>query len=115
MMKATTEATKLNFITDQGSSRESVSIAWRLLDRRTDGPRLLLSGRLALRSERFCQKPETDPANPAAAPLIPAAAAVAVEEKPESDDPAPAPLGVLKPAESAEVAVSWALCQAERE
>jgi hypothetical protein len=119
-MKATTEATKLNFITDQGSSRDRVSIAWRLFDRRTDrtdrtdGAWLPL---LALRSERFCQKPETEPASPAAAPLIPAAAAVAVEEKPESDGPAPAlaPFGVLKPAESAEVAVSWALCQAERE
>ena len=39
------------------------------------------------------------------------------DKKPESDDPllAPVPLGVLKPAESAEVAPSWALCQAERE
>ena len=91
MMKATTEATKLNFITDQGSSRESVSIAWRLFDRRadrTDGPRLALLALLAaLLSLRFCQKPETEPASPAAAPLIPAAAAVAAEEKPESDEP----------------------------
>src|ERR1700722_13586965 len=107
-MKATTEATKLNFITDQGSSRERVSIAWRLFDRRadrTDAPRLTWP---ALRSERFCQKPETEPASPAAAPLIPAAAAVAVEEKPESDGRfwEPARLGVLKPAESADVAVS---------
>ena len=52
MMKATIEATKLNFITDQGSTRERVSIAWRLFERRTVGPCLSL---LALRSLRFCQ------------------------------------------------------------
>jgi hypothetical protein len=96
MMKATTEATKLNFITDHGSSRESVSIAWRLFDRRLSDRRTLAAGRLlllallfALRSPRFCQKPDTEPvtepASPAAAPVIPAAAAVAVEAKPVSD------------------------------
>ena len=127
MMKATTEATKLNFITDHGSSRERVSIAWRLFDRRTVGPCLTL---LALRSERRCQKPETEPetepASPAAAPVSPAAAAVAVEENPESDGalwvPAPpgaptrfgasARFGATVPTEPA---VSCELCQAERE
>src|SRR3984957_11720361 len=84
-MKASTEATKLNFITDQGSSRERVSIAWRLFARRpdrTDAPRLTLP---ALRSERFCQKPETEPASPAAAQVIPAPGDGADEEEPESD------------------------------
>ena len=123
MMKATTEATKLNFITDQGSTRERVSIAWRLFDRRTVGPCLTL---LALRSERRCQKPETDPASPAAAPVSPAAAAEAVEENPESDGAlwAPGPLGPPTPLGAperlgatvpTEPAVSCALCQAERE
>jgi hypothetical protein len=90
-MKATTEATKLNFITDHGSSRESVSIAWRLFDRRTEAAGLLalLALLFALRSPRFCQKPVTEPvtepASPAAAPVIPAAAALAVEAKPVSD------------------------------
>src|ERR1700679_803447 len=96
MMKATTEATKLNFITDHGSSRERVSIAWRLFDRRTVAPCLPL---LALRWEPRCQNPETDPASPAAAPVSPAAAAEAVEEKPESDGAlwAPGPLGPPTP------------------
>jgi hypothetical protein len=126
MMKATTEATKLNFITDQGSSRERVSIAWRLFDRRTVGPRLPL---LALRSLRRCRKPDTEPdtepASPAAAPVSPAAAAVAVEEKPDSDGALrvpvplnpptpfgePAPFGAPAPTELPESAAS---CQAER-
>jgi hypothetical protein len=122
---------KLNFITDQGSTRERVSIAWRLFDRRTVGPCLLPL--LALRSPRFCQKPETEPetepASPAAALVSPAAAAEAVEEKPESDGALrvpvplspptpfgdPAPFAAPKPAEPAESAVSCPLGQAERE
>src|ERR1700761_6488265 len=37
MMKATTEATKLNFMTDHGSTRARVSIACRFAARRTCG------------------------------------------------------------------------------
>src|SRR6516164_8912595 len=40
MMNATTEATKLNFMTDQGSTRASVSIACRLAGLRTWVPRV---------------------------------------------------------------------------
>jgi hypothetical protein len=81
-----------------------------------------LLGLLALRSARFCQKPETEPASPAAAPLIPAAAEAAVEEKPVSDGalwvPGPfvglKPFAAPKPAEPAESACC-PLDQAERE
>src|ERR1700735_4818219 len=52
MMNATTEATKLNFMTDQGSTRASVSIAWRLVDLRAWMP-----GGWA---PRFCQAEVTE-------------------------------------------------------
>jgi hypothetical protein len=42
MMNATTDATKLNFITDHGSTRASVSCAWRRVDRRTEVSRFRL-------------------------------------------------------------------------
>src|ERR1700728_2946602 len=93
MMNATTEATKLNFMTDHGSTRDSVSIACRLLDRRTltlgadaeveadadlvlgpDPPRKADVTELA--------SPAAAPPSPAAAPLSPAAAPAAVDEKP---------------------------------
>ena len=129
MMKATTEATKLNFITDHGSSRESVSIAWRLFDRRTlaAGRLALLALLFALRSLRFSQKPDTEPvtepASPAAAPVIPAAAAVAVEAKPVSDGAPwvpvpfgePAWFGEVVPNAVVESADSGPVPQAERE
>src|SRR5215471_16203741 len=53
MMNATTEATKLNFMTDHGSTRASVSCAWRRVDRRTDDSRFRLVPVPALL--RFCQ------------------------------------------------------------
>src|SRR5690348_1673217 len=61
MMNATTDARKLNFMTDQGSSRASVSIACRLA-----GLRPLIVGFcfccfcLALFEPRFCQAEETE-------------------------------------------------------
>ena len=67
MMNATTEATKLNFMTDQGSTRASVSIAWRLVDLRVWMP---ASGV----EPRFCQAEVTELARPAAAPVTAEAA-----------------------------------------
>jgi hypothetical protein len=125
MMNATTEATKLNFMTDHGSSRDSVSIAWRLFDRRTltlgaeavlalgpDPPRKADVTELA--------SPAAAPPSPAAAPLSPAAAPAAVAEKPPVDGPLREPLlpGEAKPAESALTAAvggSGVLDQDDRE
>src|SRR5215472_1900990 len=84
MMNATTEAMKLNFMTDHGSSRASVSIACRFAGRRVFGSCFLL---------RFCQADVTElayPAIPAAAPLI---AAAAPEENPAAL-PGVSPLGL---------------------
>jgi hypothetical protein len=100
MMNATTEATKLNFMTDHGSSRDSVSIACRLLDRRTltlgaevevevdadlvlgpDPPRKADVTELASPAAAP-PSPAAAPLSPAAAPLSPAAAPAAVDEKP---------------------------------
>ena len=123
-MNATTEATKLNFMTDQGSTRDSVSIACRLLDRRTltlgawaglalgpDPPRKADVTELA--------SPAAAPPSPAAAPLSPAAAPAAVDEKPPADGALLVPLDEeAKPAESAvtgAVGVSGALDQDDRE
>src|SRR6202034_3815230 len=85
MMNATTEATKLNFMTDHGSTRDSVSIACRLLDRRT----LTLGADLALVPDpprkadvTELASPAAAPPSPAAAPVSPAAAPAAVDEKP---------------------------------
>ena len=76
MINATTDATKLNFMTDHGSTRASVSMAWRLVDLRVWMP---LGALDAL--PRFCQAVETEFARPAAAPpmadAVPAAAAPA--------------------------------------
>src|SRR5579859_7626619 len=118
MMNATTEDTKLNFMTDHGSTRDSVSIACRLLDRRT----LILGAvaDLALGPEPPRKAAVTELASPAAAPLRPAAAPAAVAEKPPPDGPLRVPLvppEEPKPAESAAtVAVgSGALDQDDRE
>ena len=74
-MNATTDATKLNFMTDQGSTRASVSIAWRLVDLRVWMP---------LGDEpRFCQPEVTEAARPAAAPLT---AEAALDENPLLDE-----------------------------
>jgi hypothetical protein len=102
MMNATTEATKLNFMTDHGSTRDSVSIACRLLDRRTltfgaeaeaeveadadlvlvpDPPRKADVTELASPAAAP-PSPAAAPPIPAAAPLSPAAAPAAVDEKP---------------------------------
>jgi len=81
-MNATTEATKLNFMTDQGSTRDRVSIAWRLLDRRT----LILGADLAFGPDPPRKAAVTELASPAAAPPSPAAAPAAVDEKPLLDD-----------------------------
>src|ERR1700761_819774 len=80
MTKATTEATKLNFMTDQGSSRDSVSIAWRRAGLRTCG-----------RDEPspFCPRLKTEAtelAKPDAAPVTAEAAPV---ENPLTDEKAP--------------------------
>jgi hypothetical protein len=87
MMNATTEATKLNFMTDHGSTRASVSIAWRLVDLRVW---------MVLAEPRFCQAEETELARPAAAPVMVEAAAPVenplLDERSLSDDgPVPAP------------------------
>ena len=74
MMNATTEATKLNFMTDQGSTRASVSIAWRLAGLRAWTP---------LVDPRFCQPEVTEAARPAAAPLT---AEAALDENPLLDE-----------------------------
>ena len=124
MMNATTEATKLNFMTDQGSTRDRVSIACRLLDRRT----LILGADLVLGPDpprkadvtEFAS-PAAAPPSPAAAPLSPAAAPAAVDEKPPVADPLRLPLdpaGEAKPAESAvtaAVGASGVLDQDDRE
>jgi hypothetical protein len=82
-MNATTEATKLNFMTDHGSTRDKVSMAWRLDERRTLGPCFFLLSFFL--SARFCHADVTAPAIPAAAPVT-AAPAAPVE------NPAPEPL-----------------------
>src|SRR5487761_304123 len=64
MMNATTEATKLNFMTDQGSTRASVSIAWRLVAWRLGALRVWMP----LAEPRRCQAEVTEFARPAAAP-----------------------------------------------
>ena len=118
MMNATTEATKLNFMTDQGSTRDSVSIACRLLDRRTlifGADADLALGPVPPRKADVTElaSPAAAPPSPAAAPLSPAAAPAAVDEKP----PAPGALRVplvpaeeAKPAESADTAAVGASC-----
>src|SRR5277367_2859703 len=63
MMKATTETTKLNFMTDHGSTRERVSCACRLDERRTLARRLRLPPAL-----RPWKADVTELASPAAAP-----------------------------------------------
>jgi len=75
MMKATTETTKLNFMTDHGSTRERVSCACRLDERRTLVRRLRLPPAL-----RPWKADVTELASPAAAP--PTAAAAPAAEKP---------------------------------
>ena len=114
MMNATTEAMKLNFMTDQGSSRDRVSIAWRLLERRTltlGTESDLALGPDPLRKAAVTElaSPAAAPPSPAAAPPSPAAAPAAVDEKPPLDDallvplvPVPLPAGIPKPAESAD-------------
>jgi hypothetical protein len=89
MMNATTEATKLNFMTDQGSTRASVSIACRLAGLRTWVPRVFDGWPFA---PRRCQAEATEFAKPAAAPLTPAAAPLTAPVKAEAvpeDDPLP--------------------------
>ena len=71
MMNATTEATKLNFMTDQGSTRASVSIACRLACLRTWGPRAVAGRPL---EPRRCHAEVTELARPAAAPVTAEAA-----------------------------------------
>jgi hypothetical protein len=115
MMNATTDATKLNFITDQGSTRDSVSIACRLLDRRTltFGADAVFAALGALGADpprkadvtEFASPAAAPPmpaAAPAAAPLSPAAAPAAVDEKPPVDAfRLPLAPEEAKPAESA--------------
>jgi len=55
MMNATTETTKLNFMTDHGSTRASVSCACRLAERRPLAPRLPLASAV-----RFCRAVVTE-------------------------------------------------------
>src|SRR5580704_4809766 len=87
MMKATTETTKLNFMTDHGSPRERVSCACRLDERRTLARRLRLPPTL-----RPWKADVTELASPAAAP--PTAAAAPAAEKPwPPGEPAPGPDG----------------------
>src|ERR1700761_2160929 len=82
MMKATTEATKLNFMTDHGSTRDRVSIAWRRAGLRTCGrdepSPLSLFPRLKTEA--------TEVAKPDAAPVTAEAAPV---ENPLTDEKAP--------------------------
>ena len=126
MMNATTEATKLNFMTDHGSIRDSVSIAWRLLDRRTltlgAGADLALGPGPPRKADvTELASPAAAPPSPAAAPLSPAAAPAAVDEKPPAVGPPRLPLAVAeeaKPAESAvtaAVGASGVLAQDDRE
>jgi hypothetical protein len=75
MMKATTETTKLNFMTDHGSTMERVSCACRFDERRTLARRLRLPPVL-----RPWKADVTELASPAAAP--PTAAAAPAAEKP---------------------------------
>jgi hypothetical protein len=99
-MNATTDARKLNFMTDQGSSRASVSIACRLA-----GLRPLIVGFcfccfcLALFEPRFCQAEETELARPAAAPVT---AEVAAEVAAEAAEVAAAKPPVAVPDDGAE-------------
>ena len=84
MTNATTEATKLNFMTDQGSTRESVSIACRLAGLRTWGPRVPAC--LPFEPRRF-QAEATEFARPAAASVTaPVTAEVALGEDPLLDE-----------------------------
>src|SRR5689334_10441426 len=86
MMNATTEATKLNFMTDQGSTRASVSIAWRLVDLRV----------LMVRADaepRFCHAELTELARPAAAPVTVEAAAPVENPLPDGRPLSPAGAG----------------------
>src|SRR5579872_5227669 len=85
MMKATTETTKLNFMTDHGSTRERVSCACRLDERRTLVCRLRLPPAL-----RPWKADVTELARPAAAPLT-ADAAPAAEKPWLPDEFAPGP------------------------
>src|ERR1700723_1163758 len=111
MMNATTEATKLNFMTDQGSTRDSVSIACRLLERRT----LILGAELSLAADAVLgpdpprnadvtelASPAAAPPSPAAAPLMPAAAPAAVDEKPPAAGALRVPLVAAEEANPAE-------------
>src|ERR1700722_12435187 len=69
MMKAATEATKLNFITDQGSTLARVSMAWRLLALRVRAPCQLRFGPAgAGAGSPRCHPEATEPARPAVAP-----------------------------------------------
>src|SRR5215469_8710457 len=87
MMKATTETTKLNFMTDHGSTRERVSCACRLDERRTLARRLRLPPGL-----RPWKADVTELASPAAAP--PTTDAAPAAEKPwPPGEPAPGPDG----------------------
>src|SRR5450756_490706 len=82
MMNATTEDRKLNFMTDHGSTRERVSIAWRLEARRARPLCFTF-----LFEPRLCQADVTEPATPASpatAPLTAAAAAPVEKPAPES-------------------------------
>src|SRR5215472_8789743 len=81
MMNATSEATKLNFMTDHGSTRATVSCACRLGVRRAAPWRLRLPPAL-----RFCQALVTEVASPVAAPLT---AAAAPDENPAVPAPEP--------------------------
>jgi len=131
MMNATTEATKLNFMTDHGSSRDSVSIACRLLDLRTptlgaeadadaDAGLVLEPDPPRKADVTEFANPAAAPPSPAAAPLSPAAAPAAVDEKPPVKPlrvPLP-PVEESKPAESAltaAVGASGGLDQDDRE
>src|SRR3984885_3625735 len=129
-MNATTEATKLNFMTDQGSTRDSVSIAWRLPERRTlpFGAGLPWGADLALapgppRKAAVTElaSPAAAPPSPAAAPLSPAAAPAAVDEEPPAAGALRVPLVAAEEANPAESAVtaavgaSWVPDQDDRE
>jgi len=70
-------------MTDHGSTRESVSCAWRLVERRTRVCRLRLPPVL-----RLWKADATEPASPAAAPLT-ADAAPAAEKPCPSGEPEP--------------------------
>src|SRR5580704_950752 len=106
MMKATTETTKLNFMTDHGSTRERVSCACRLDERRT------LARLLRLRPALRPWKADvTELASPAAAP--PTADAAPAAEKPwPPGEPAPGVDGGV-PGPAGRVPVAAALNEAD--